>query len=1217
MGVVFEAVERDRGARVALKMLHAFEPEMLIRLKNEFRALHDIQHPNVVTLGELAREGDTWFFTMELVEGVDLVTYVCGERSPPEAREHNAIVTRPSHECPPGEPRGEALEERSRSTFDEAKLRSSFVQLAGAIRALHAAEKVHRDVKPSNVLVTREGRVVLLDFGVIMDAALPDREEGIVGTIAYMAPEQATGESVGAPADWYALGVVLYECLTGRVPFVGTGVSVIEEKVLRDPPRASVVAPGVPEDLDRLCAELLDPDPARRPTGAAVMHRLAGASDERSPSLSSSQSDDAPPQAPFVGRAGELAILDDAFARVRSGETVAVIVEGESGIGKSALVREFIARTADTHDDVLVLRGRCHEREAVPFKALDGVMDALCAHLAPLDDADVASIVPGNAALLAQAFPALRKLAPFDLAARRPRAEGGEQRVLLFATVRELFTRLAEMYTLVVAIDDLHWAETDSLTLLAELLGPPLAPRMLLLGTARPGSRAPAALPAATTIGLERLPTGEAIELASRLLDDFDPELAAAIAKEAEGHPLFVDELVRHSRNRDGPALRAHVHLDDALVARVARLEPHERALLEALAVAGVSLPPDTAMRAAGLDFDSFRRGASALRAAHLARAGGTRGVSALEPYHDRVREAVVARLTDDARRAQHERLAVALEESEGSDPGAIATHWIEAGRDDRAAGYALSAAAQAYEALAYDRAAHLYARVLSLVGDDATKQAVRLRLAESLACTGRGKEAAAAFLDAAAHADAQVALDLRRHGAEELLIAGDIDAGAAVLRDVLARAELWMPTSRLALVVLLLAFRAIVRVRGLAYTLCEEADVPRAAKIKIDACWGVARAMSITDPLLGVYFQTRMLLLVLRWGEPFRLMYALGLEGAYLSVQGSSWRGRAEAAFERADRVSRRCSEPAAKAVAIGMRGFAAFVQGRMREGLELSDRAVKMIGESAPGMFWETRAAQMNALWSLSLMGQYGELSSRLDRFVREAVDRGDAMSIATLRAGSLFTAVWLRHDKPGEVRAAVTEAMRAWTRAAYHHQHHWEVGSLAQIDLYEGRGLDAHERFTRGFARARRALLLKMEVAHFDARRLRARTAILAAAQSQGAARRRLLRAAERDARWMLRAPPAYSAPWGDLVLACVAGVRGEVSRVAPLAERALDGFEATSQHMATAVAKRALGHARGGDDGRALIRAADEWMRGVGIVNPARMARMYAPGITGDA
>ncbi len=358
---------------MALKTLPRAEGGPLYHFKQEFRALADISHPNLVTLYELTSDGNQCFFTMELIQGTDFVDYVrrTTYRKPPE----NLELTLDGE---PARPQGAGVTTGDSASlavpFDSHKLRVSLRQLAEGVSALHAAGKLHRDLKPSNVLVTAEGRVVILDFGLITEVAPAALGEipVIAGTPAYMSPEQAAGSRVGEASDWYSVGVILYQALTGRLPFTGKVSQVLSNKQNFEASAPSKVAPEIPEDLDALCRELLRRDPQARPDGREILRRLKA---DHTPAAAIPQPASAMPQALFVGRKHQLAALEEAYQTVRQGRAATVFIHGSSGIGKTALVQRFLQELRQ-REAVLVLEGRCYERESVPYKALDSVVDA-------------------------------------------------------------------------------------------------------------------------------------------------------------------------------------------------------------------------------------------------------------------------------------------------------------------------------------------------------------------------------------------------------------------------------------------------------------------------------------------------------------------------------------------------------------------------------------------------------------------------------------------------------------------------------------------------------------------------------------------------------------------------------------------------------------------------------------------------------------------------
>src|SRR6478736_826237 len=229
-GVVYEALDRERNSLVALKTLRRTGEEALYRLKQEFRSLADIAHPNLVSLYELFSDGEQWFFTMELVEGRSFHEAVCaGDGKSPissdvtvgndDSAAGNTQTLEGVPDLSPELPVPAIRRRRLTSHFDLALLRSALAQTVAGIEFLHAAGKLHRDIKSSNVLVTPSQRVVLLDFGLVTELDVSDEEDrslALAGTPAYMSPEQGSGRPLSEASDWYSVGVMLYEALTGQ-----------------------------------------------------------------------------------------------------------------------------------------------------------------------------------------------------------------------------------------------------------------------------------------------------------------------------------------------------------------------------------------------------------------------------------------------------------------------------------------------------------------------------------------------------------------------------------------------------------------------------------------------------------------------------------------------------------------------------------------------------------------------------------------------------------------------------------------------------------------------------------------------------------------------------------------------------------------------------------------------------------------------------------------
>jgi tRNA A-37 threonylcarbamoyl transferase component Bud32 len=1219
MGTVYEALDGEHDERVAIKVLKQGTHGGLARFKREFRSLQDIHHPNLVTLGELFSEGDEWFFTMELVKGDDFVSWVTRSSFSQDGIGDGDAAERDTGRPPP------------LLAFDEKRLRTSLVQLAQGLGALHEAQKVHRDVKPSNVLVDGEGRVVVLDFGLVHDLAAdlgPTMTDlDVVGTPAYMAPEQAASRAVGPAADWYAVGVLLYETLTGQLPFEGAPLEVLLAKQRSEPKPPSSIAQGIPADLDDLCTRLLHFDPTQRPTGRQILRALDAApsmADRPSMSLSSMSLG-----VPFVGREPELAELRRAFEDSRM-NAVTLLVYGESGIGKSCMLRHFTDAVTSQDREVLLLQGRCYERESVPYKAFDGVVDAIARFLGRLQTSAVERFLPTRPARLLQLFPTLRRV---EAIAQAPGVDDAvldphETRARAFSAMRELLARIADAHRLIILIDDLQWADADSFALLHEILRPPEEASFLLLGTVREGASEasiaakpdedPATLLAGDVrrIDLARLPREDARVLVSKLVQRIAPELpisADTLAEEADGHPLFIDEIVRHLflvGASQGP-----LRLEDVLWSRVSVLEDLPRRIIGVLSVATSPLSQTVVAKAIEATPSDLARTLSFLRVAHLVRTTGARGSDLIEVFHGRVRDAVLANTSDEACRRLHLRIAIALESTGSTDADLLGTHWLGAGDKDKAAKHILAAADRAAGALAFDRAASLYAWTLELREGGTRKivlaemRQLQTKLGNALVSAGRGARAAQAYRAAAIGANEAEAIDLRSRAADQLLRSGHFDEGLSAIQEVLASIGMTLPEAPWRALVALVLWRIVLTLRGLRYQLRDASHLAARDLTRIDACYAVASSLALVDPVCGQLFQTRNILWSLRSGEPHRVSRALSLEVAYRAFRGWPQWDRTNALDLEARELARQIGEPHTIAWSLATSGTAKFLGGFFEDALATCDEAEKMFVTQCAGASWETAATRLFALQSLSYMGQMKELTARQAIALRAATERGDLYATVNLRIGHA-NLVWLAADDPARARQEATEAMHEWSKRGFHLEHYFELLALANADLYEGNAHAAFERVSAQWAPLQRSLIPRIQAIRMAALHLRGRAA-LAVAACDPKNKDAMLAIAERDARAIAREKTPWAVAWGTTIDAGIALARGERERGVLLLKRTATEADRAKLALVAGAARFTLGKCIGGDEGARLVAEAKAPLTAQDVKAPERMLALVGP------
>ena len=1265
-GKVYRARDTLRGVTVAVKVLNRVDPSSVFNFKTEFRALTSLVHRNLVQLHELfARDGE-WLLSMELIEGGDFLSFV-RPLSPVQRAEASltgqardigstSSITPSVPDCfserdPQGRAsllplpasaandavRGVAKRRSARTgTLDELRLRSALRQLCEGLGALHQAQRLHRDLKPANVLVCAEdGRVAICDFGLVTVGGVAPRfgedsdasgsapkgghssrgQNQVVGTVAYMSPEQAMGEVLTPASDWYSLGVMLYQALTGEVPFspglpFRAAVAAKQQGSLVHP---CLLVENLPQDLADLAVALLAPEPSRRPSYAQVVAIL----EQRARPASYG------PKAPerLVGRHEQVAQLHAAFARARSGIATVAMVAGRSGMGKSTLVQRFLDEVT-RRDGAVVLAGRCYEREELPYKAFDPLLDALSTHLMDLDQVALAELLPENIHELSNLFPVLHRVPAIAKTSRESASlDPLEQKGRAFRAFRELCRRLSQHRPLVFYIDDLQWGDLDSGQIFVELLHLPQPPAALfvcafrsedeeqspLLSALRKTHLPEAGVTQPVEVRVDALSETESQELAASLLADC-PDAEAAVkfvATEAAGRPFFVRELALYIRAHG--ALPQQLTLELLIEARFSELSSESRSLLSLIAVAGRPERRGVIQRAAKLG-EKTMANLHALEVQNLVHSSGSRADDRIEAYHDRIRETVYRLLGASERSRLHHELALALEQEREADAEALFEHWRCAGDRKKAGEYALQAAQRAEAALAFERAARLYGEALNLLELPAERARVlEERLGHALSLCGRGSEAADAFFRALPGATAANAMQLRSVATSQLLRAGQVARALSELKHARGLIGMSVPTTNLVTLVMLFWRRARIRLKRMTF---KRPKRPPALQdlLRADMLWEVGSGLACMDLLRGSVYQAEYLLLALKLGDPLRLARALSIE-AIMCATANKNPARTQLFIDRGYEVAGISGDPGAISIAKGTAGVCRMLEGRFREAVNLTRWARESIRDRVhPTRAWEQVTMAFFDLQSAACLGDVSEVVQRVPELLRDAEARGDLYAAVCYRTWRCSWA-WLGLDQPDEARRQVQLAEGLWNQAGYHLQHWYTSQALAEVELYGGKAEASKVRLDAEWKRM--FFLQQIQHTRIEMWYLRSRVLIALAREAFDP---QLLEAACADANRLLKERTLWSGAFGRLLLACVESFRSPDTAVSMLKE--VEGqFDVIDMRLHVAVTRYRRGELTPGEEGARLVQEAAEQIRLLGVARPSSFVQMLAPGFPG--
>ncbi len=696
MGVVYRAhdVVLDRNVAVKLLTESGLGTEGRERMLREAQAIAKLNHPNIVQVHDAGQLDGTPYIVMELVEGHSL------HDRPPQGFEAIAAVAR---------------------------------QICAALEHAHSHSIIHRDLKPENVLIGPDGTAKLMDFGLARTVASRLTVEGqITGTVFYLAPEIALGHDIDGRADLYSLGVMLYELVTGSLPFGrGDPLAVISQHLHASvvPPKAKI--PEVPPLLDALIVQLMSKAPKDRPAGAGATLQMlerpdlldAAAKAERELLVL-----DRIVRGSFVGREQELAEARALWNKAEAGEGQALLISGEPGVGKTRLIHELATHAEIRGGKTLI--GASYAEGGAPYAPFAQIVRS-----ALRSGSENGFVVPEL--VLADLLTLVPELKPYyPSVPANPALDPQAEQRRLFENVVTFFAALSESHPLLIVLDDAHWADSGSLALLRHLARRLRTKRVLLLATyreleideARPLREILLDLNRerlARRLKLGRLTRDQTGALLEAIFEEaITPEFLEGIFRETEGNPFFIEELckelVESGRlyHQDGrwhrpsmDELELPQSLREVIQARVSKLTAEHREALTLAAVLGRVFDFDTLVRASGQNEEQLIEALEIAERVQLIEEVSDKRGATFSFAHALIPAALAEAVPTLRRRKLHRQVAQTIESLRPESFEDLAHHYEAAGDDEHAlaayarAGKRASAAFANQEAERYFRA--------------------------------------------------------------------------------------------------------------------------------------------------------------------------------------------------------------------------------------------------------------------------------------------------------------------------------------------------------------------------------------------------------------------------------------------------------------------------------------------------------------------------------
>ena len=975
MGTVFRVIEKETLNEYALKTIKNKCPSLLYRLKQEFRSLVGLEsHPNVISPHELFVNGADAAFTMELVDGVDFVT---------------AFQTAGGTQQP--------------LQFDQVSLIN---QLAQGLHHVHQHRWIHRDLKPSNVLVMKDNRVVLLDFGLVDDWALrnyqsdPSGDEGLMGTVDYLSPEQADGSNLTPASDWFSFGVLLYQCLTGELPHTADSIGeIIERKKLGLSLEQLNFEESLKEkkSLFQLAVECLSPLPINRPsyqqvelvivnllnsTAGNQPHRLKNKSD--SPTAISKTRDHL-----FVGRVAEIECFEQ-FVRDGSGPTLIEVV-GDSGMGKTGFLNQVLKQNTSGW----TIRSRCFYQEKTRFPGMDPIVDQIAAQICRLPQEETSSLLPHDTAPLLSLFPTLAQIDTPQLRGSFFELDSvnlnqhSERAATDFVGFIE---QLAAKQSVCLVIDDFQWANQGSANLVSKLINDCKASVSLTIVLAYRPPRATTEAPNLIDVSksrrkLIRLPKFS-IDDGMALLNAVDSEplnqmplttakwgdLIEHLVNQASGSPLHLWEFV-YQLNRSQTSLSIEeLNYQELLRQRLKRLAPEPFALLKVISASESPFEIDLATQAVSKNMhaSSIVKSLRHLEQEKLLTRGSNSGE--LEIYHSQISQCVRELVGEKGMAGLHHSIAELTEQQAPENYRLISEQYLACGLQPNAVKTLIAAAEAAKHRQAFEEAIYLFQQSISIATLDQACSALmvdaKIKLAETLANAGRCKQASMLFWELAeCHPRLPQETDLRRNAIFQHIFADQTNVDLKTTNRI-ARPMGIRFSDNAVLAMLKVGFYRI----AYSFVTWRRKDSPKRFQER-EVTSAVARALTLTNPLLASSLVAKLVFLCKRFGSSEELESALDLESFLFKAvdTGKPFNLFGQSIVNKHLKKRAVSKEPRHRAAALLSKTVAAYTNEDLISSLSFNEQALMVYQQDVNQFGWELEILAAFRIWAYHYTGDF----------------------------------------------------------------------------------------------------------------------------------------------------------------------------------------------------------------------------------------------------